>query len=1315
MALIPPAPDHSGADPYRDGFEEARRDLLMGDSPGERATAAQKLGLLGNTAGVAYLIAALYDNAAKVRNAAAESLGQIGDASALGPLIDLQQREGSNAAISNAISLISSREKNLVSANGESAEFKALESTSEEAATVNEPTQLLTAARDGKDFFTDAIAEINNLFHAAAEQTERIDDARCQDTVNNPQANVVESQLQPRQPSAATTISDEIGAGFELLRQAEARQSELIAEAEARLHEQQEARQKIEVIVGQRAEQEKRLAAEIEALHVTEQELRQRLQEAEECRRLQCEVVRKGEEEIRARAEEENLLLAELEEQRHNAEEESRKRAEQKQELESNIARLNHTVSEQNDRIAEAEARIAETLRTLKADEQRHVAEAQAALKSQKKMRKQAAAKVKQCEKQIRRLNEEIEALQNDAEEQAKKIAASEAEFARAQEAALAQSEAEACLREEFARLQEAEAQTGWALEVTERAVAKLRSQVGAEECRLAELTEIKQQAEAEAQQRSAREAEMKRQLKRLEQTEQQQGKRLQKAEISLQAKQETLNQIEAELQRLAAEEALRDCQIASLRETLQQLETESRERTREEELRISEIAELRCKTEAELSQRQEFKQQLTAELETLRVTYQNQLKAISELEASVQEAHDKAQQRTAMEADLKRQLNGFADYEQELAKQLQTTGTALQSQLQKCNQLEAECQQRAAAEELHLAKLAAIREQAAEEGQRRAAQEAKLNGELQALSATGQNQLRAISELEASLQQAQVEAQQHSAQESGLKQELSRLAKDAQKLRKRLQATETSLQCQQKTHQKLEIECQQRTEAEAEQLARLAATREQLAEEGRQRAVLEQQLSDELAALRAAEANQLRVIKKLEENVQQTRTEAEQLTSREVQLNAEIQTLQATLAAQHASQTAVAARRAEQENSLREMDDAARLQAEEEAVRLGQLGALRHQLESESQQRLADERQLNFDIEALRLEETEHRARLEQLRNHAATLEEAKQLRVLEESNISAEIAALEASISRAEEPRANASEFVPEIAVFKVIDDEEAADAEPSIVSSDSSSFELHSPKAIHEEEVVIGNADFEMPAVNVDQIKLTDLEPVSAPVEVDDQAKSLSLVTGETGLTQINQDSPLSQAAKRLGSTDPSERCKALMDLSKLGGEESFDLITNRFDDASLQVRNAAARALCELNPDRAASLTRALREAEPERRRRIGAAFAGSGLATQAINCLAGEGREVTYDAFTVLFLMAKAGEVQPLIDTIESHANIAVRLAVIKLLAFSNQSDVVAAFRRLAVRASLPAEVRSAVMEAIHDITSPSRESRISAA
>jgi hypothetical protein len=81
----------------------------------------------------------------------------------------------------------------------------------------------------------------------------------------------------------------------------------------------------------------------------------------------------------------------------------------------------------------------------------------------------------------------------------------------------------------------------------------------------------------------------------------------------------------------------------------------------------------------------------------------------------------------------------------------------------------------------------------------------------------------------------------------------------------------------------------------------------------------------------------------------------------------------------------------------------------------------------------------------------------------------------------------------------------------------------------------------------------------------------------------------------------------------------------------------------------------------------------------------------------------------YEALALLFLMAKAGEVRPLMATIEENQNLEVRLAVVNLLSLSGRPDIVPPFRRLAVRGSLPAEVRSAVMEAIYQISSQQRE------
>lgn len=175
------------------------------------------------------------------------------------------------------------------------------------------------------------------------------------------------------------------------------------------------------------------------------------------------------------------------------------------------------------------------------------------------------------------------------------------------------------------------------------------------------------------------------------------------------------------------------------------------------------------------------------------------------------------------------------------------------------------------------------------------------------------------------------------------------------------------------------------------------------------------------------------------------------------------------------------------------------------------------------------------------------------------------------------------------------------------------------------------------------------------------------------------------------------------RRLSSDSSSERSVGLNDLARLGGQNAFHIIGMAFDAQSEDVRNAAAIALFDLQPDRAATFARTLREGSPERRRRIGAALAGSGLAGIAIGNLAGQTREKGYEAFSLLFLMAKAGEVQPLVRAVEDHPNIEVRLAVVKLLALNGQAEIVPSFRQLAVRAVLPSEVRAAVIEAIYEL------------
>lgn len=150
--------------------------------------------------------------------------------------------------------------------------------------------------------------------------------------------------------------------------------------------------------------------------------------------------------------------------------------------------------------------------------------------------------------------------------------------------------------------------------------------------------------------------------------------------------------------------------------------------------------------------------------------------------------------------------------------------------------------------------------------------------------------------------------------------------------------------------------------------------------------------------------------------------------------------------------------------------------------------------------------------------------------------------------------------------------------------------------------------------------------------------------------------------------------------------------------------FDQIAELLDNPAAAVREKAVRDLYELDADRAASLVNdALRDGSPEERRRIGSALADSGLLYEAIDDLMAENHEHCYSAFSLLFLVAKAGVVEPLSSVIEKHPSLDLSLAVIRLLASSGEPEVVATLERIASNGSLPQELRSAAAESINQL------------
>jgi HEAT repeat protein len=160
-----------------------------------------------------------------------------------------------------------------------------------------------------------------------------------------------------------------------------------------------------------------------------------------------------------------------------------------------------------------------------------------------------------------------------------------------------------------------------------------------------------------------------------------------------------------------------------------------------------------------------------------------------------------------------------------------------------------------------------------------------------------------------------------------------------------------------------------------------------------------------------------------------------------------------------------------------------------------------------------------------------------------------------------------------------------------------------------------------------------------------------------------------------------------------------------MASLAKESSFRNTAALLHDPSPNTRKLAVRTLYELDPDQAATfVNNALRDGSQQERRDIGAALADSGLLFEAIDDLMDENHERCYGAFSLLFLVAKAGVVEPLITVIERHPNIDLRLAVIRLLASSRETRVISSLETLADNRAVAMEVRSAAARAISQIS-----------
>ena len=165
----------------------------------------------------------------------------------------------------------------------------------------------------------------------------------------------------------------------------------------------------------------------------------------------------------------------------------------------------------------------------------------------------------------------------------------------------------------------------------------------------------------------------------------------------------------------------------------------------------------------------------------------------------------------------------------------------------------------------------------------------------------------------------------------------------------------------------------------------------------------------------------------------------------------------------------------------------------------------------------------------------------------------------------------------------------------------------------------------------------------------------------------------------------------------------RGSAVSCLGAINHESVFAPVLIALADESREVRAAAARSLTGLSFDRADAYVRVIETANQDMLRHVAHACIKAGIVSQAIDRLASNDRRQAYEAFSLLSLLAKANETQPILDAIEQHQSTDVRLCAVRVLGLSGQLHIAEAFRQLAGHDDIPEAVRTSILDVIYKI------------
>jgi HEAT repeat protein len=92
---------------------------------------------------------------------------------------------------------------------------------------------------------------------------------------------------------------------------------------------------------------------------------------------------------------------------------------------------------------------------------------------------------------------------------------------------------------------------------------------------------------------------------------------------------------------------------------------------------------------------------------------------------------------------------------------------------------------------------------------------------------------------------------------------------------------------------------------------------------------------------------------------------------------------------------------------------------------------------------------------------------------------------------------------------------------------------------------------------------------------------------------------------------------------------------------------------------------------------------------------------TGIAAQAVDRLASEDRRHAQEAFALFSVLAKAGQLEPILEIIDKHSDVQVKLAAVRVLSLAGNSEAGPKLRELVATEGLTEDVRTSILELLY--------------